>query len=264
VGRTAGTRELRRAATTRGRGRHDTGTGKRTGRRRAPAATAEPSGLASGRHAGDGGQDGPPALGAPEPGPCHHRRPRAAVHHTAPGQPAGRRAVHATGAGGEPSAVHAGTNPVSGGGGGGPVHVGGLVPEQRAAAVVGRRRLRRRQQQHEQRGRPAGERREPDTRTQHSDHHEHGRRQPTVQRHTRRHVAGARLPGGGGQLQGPDPPADVPAHPAVRPRPVPVHRRRHRRALFVVQRRHVSRVHGVQPDRFDEQRGLSVGWRRWR
>jgi len=99
VGRTAGTRELRRAATARGRGRHDTGTGKRTGRRRAPATAAEPSGLASGRHAGDGGQDGPPAFGAPEPGPGHQRRrPRAAVHHTAPGQPAGRRAVHATGA----------------------------------------------------------------------------------------------------------------------------------------------------------------------
>lgn len=251
VGRAPGARELRRAAADRGRRRHDAGTGKRTGH----ATAAEPPGLTSGRRAGDRGQDGPSALGATEPGPGH--RPRAAVHDTAPGKLAGRAALDVAGASGKPAAVHAGPDPVPGRGGGGPEHIGGLVEEQRAATFVGRLRW----QSH---GRPAGERREPDTRAQHSDHYQYGRRQPAVQRHTRRHVTGPRAPGLVRMLQGgPDQAADVPTNPAVRPGPVPVHRRRHRCTVFVVQRRHVGRVHGVQPDRFDQQRGLSVGGRWW-
>lgn len=69
-----------------------------------------------------------------------------------------------------------------------------------------------------------------------------------MQRHTRRHVA--RPPAGRAQ---PHAPADVPAHPAVRPSPVPVHRRRQRPGpVLVVQRRHVRRVHRVQQDRLDQ------------
>lgn len=211
------------------------GTGTGTGH-------VEPPGLVAGRHAGDGGQDGPEALGAVELGAGHDP---GAVHDTAPGESAGR-AVHAAGAGGEQAEVHAGPDPVSGGGGGGPEHVAGLVPQQRAAAVVGRRR--------QPSGRPAGQRREPDTRAEHRDHHEHGGGEPAEQRHTRRHVAHTAT-----DDAQPDPATDVPAHPAVRPRPVPVHRRHQRRphAVFVVQqRRHVGRVHGVQSDRVHQQRGL--------
>jgi len=134
VGRAPGTRELRRAAADCGRGRNDAGTGKRTGR----AAAAEPPGLASGRHAGDRGQDGPPALGAAEPGPGHGSR--AAVHDAAPGKPAGRAALDATGASGKPATFHPRSDPVPGRRGGGPEHFGWIVQEQRAAAVVGRRR----------------------------------------------------------------------------------------------------------------------------
>lgn len=139
VGRAPGTRELRRAAPTAaaahgGRGRHGAGTGSGTGL--AAAAAAEPPGLASGRHVGDGGQDGAPALGASESG--QGDRPRSTVHDTAAGEPAGCGAFDAAGAGGKPSTVHVGPDPVPGGGRRGwPKHVSGLVQEQWAAAVVG-------------------------------------------------------------------------------------------------------------------------------
>lgn len=206
----------------------------RTGRRAGRAA--EPPGFAAGRHAGDGGQDGPAPLGAAEP---DSRHAASAVHDTEAREP-GHGGVHAARASGQPAPVHSGPDSVPGGRGGRFEPVAGLVPEQRATAVVGRRRRQPSR-------RPAGERREPDTGAQHSDHYKHGRRQPAVQRHTRRDVAGSATVG----RPRPHQAADLPAHSAVRTRPVPVHRRRQRPGPggLVVQRRHVRRVHGVQPHR---------------
>lgn len=104
------------------------GRGPRDGARRSlrtgtGTGLVEPPGLVAGRHAGDGGQDGPPALGAVELGAGHGP---GAVHDTAPRESAGH-AVDAAGAGGEQAQVHAGPDPVPGGGGGGPEHVAGLV-----------------------------------------------------------------------------------------------------------------------------------------
>lgn len=138
VGGAATAGELRRAADGRVRGVGQAVSGG--GWRGRPAAgtgaggrASEPPGLVAGRHAGDGGQDGTPALGAVEPG-AGHRDPGASglVVRAAPrqlGRSGRAAAVHAAGAGGEPAPVHAGPDSVPGGGGGGPEPVAGLVAQ---------------------------------------------------------------------------------------------------------------------------------------